>query len=135
MKKTATYIILTFLVLVTTGLYFFYKEPADVRNLDIDMDLTAADLVSMYENEEEGNAKLLGKVVAVTGVVKGVERNGDNWSVYLASNDPLIGITCSFYPDEEKSIEAIEVGSEIKVKGVCTGKIIDVVLNHCSIMK
>jgi hypothetical protein len=50
--------------------------------------------------------------------------------VILETGDPLAGIVCSF---ESAAPPAIVVGDTVRVKGVCTGMLMDVVLVRCTL--
>jgi hypothetical protein len=58
-----------------------------------------------------------------------------NPTIQLAGSDPLSGVTCSFYQNELPTIQSLKIGDKIMVKGKCTGKLMDVVLNNCRIQK
>jgi hypothetical protein len=47
----------------------------------------------------------------------------------------MAAVTCSFYSEEAGNIKKINPGDEVTVKGKCTGKLMDVVLNKCSLVK
>ena len=74
-------------------------------------------------------------MIAVKGKVSDVklEPSTGQATVILDSGDPLAAVTCSFYDDEAKMLKKIKQGEAITVKGKCTGKLMDVVLNKCSI--
>jgi hypothetical protein len=118
------------------GFYLFNKKPADVRTLTPKFELTAAILVSEYsDNETAANAKYLDKVIEVKGKVADIKiEPGGQATVFLDSGNPLASVTCSFYNDELASVKKIQKGDEVKIKGMCTGILMDVVLNKCSII-
>jgi len=117
------------------AVYLFNKKVADVKAESPDMELSAAALVEAFNtNEELANRKYVGKIILVSGSI-GELRTDDsgNPTVVLSAGDPLSMVTCSFYQDQAASVKVLQPGSQIKIKGVCTGKLIDVVLNKCSI--
>lgn len=120
------------------GFYLFNKKPADVRTLPDKYELTAYTLMNDFNKDETAaNKKYLDKVIAVQGKVSDVklEPSTGQATVILDSGDPMAAITCSFYDDEAGSLKEIKQGQEIVVKGKCTGKLMDVILNKCSIEK
>jgi hypothetical protein len=117
------------------GLYMFFKEPADVREQAADFRLSADELAQAFRNEEVANLQFNGKVIEVTGTVSSVEVSANNVVVYLETSDPLTGITCNFYLEEQKEVTAVVAGEVITIKGLCTGKLMDVVLTNSSIVK
>jgi RecG-like helicase len=120
------------------GFYLYNKKPADVRTLEANFQLTAAALLADYNKDETAaNKKYLDKVIDVKGKVTDIklEPATGQATVILDSGDPMAAVTCSFYNEEIESVKKITQGSEIVIKGKCTGKLMDVVLNKCSIVK
>ena len=68
----------------------------------------------------------------VSGTVDSVTEDSLGYSVYLKEKDAISGIVCSF---DKSSIDSARVkpGAQINVKGICTGYLMDVVLNKCSL--
>ncbi|HCW07295.1 MAG TPA: hypothetical protein DGG95_08020 [Cytophagales bacterium] len=117
---------------VLYGIYLFNKKPLDTREQNADFELTSEQLVNEFSaNETSASAKYADKVLFVTGKVN--EINLNSATVFLESGDPLAGVTCSFYPDEAPQLKELRVGQVVKIKGKCTGKLADVVLNNCSL--
>lgn len=120
------------------GFYLFNKKPADVRTLPDKFELTAYTLMNDFNKDETAaDKKYVNKVIAVQGKVSDIklEPSTGQATVILDSGDPMAAITCSFYDDEAGSLKEIKQGQQIVVKGKCTGKLMDVILNKCSIEK
>ncbi len=120
------------------GIYLFNKKPADVRKLSADYELTAEALLADFNKDETAaNAKYLDKVIAVKGKVAEVKLDPatGQGTVILDSGDPMAAITCSFYDEETAAVKLLSPGAAVVIKGKCTGKLMDVVLNKCSIEK
>lgn len=116
------------------GSYLYFKTPLDIRQETPDYFLSAAELASAYMlNEDSANARFVDKILVVSGEVTEVQHASQEGTIFLASGDPLVAITCSFYADEVVRLERIKKGDRIWIKGKCTGKLMDVVLNNCSI--
>ncbi len=118
------------------GFYLFNKKPADVRVMSASYTLSADSLVNVYNQDEKAaDKKFLNQVIEIKGTVSKVVLDSatKQATVMLSTNDPLSGVTCSFYDNEASQLKNIKSGAEISVKGVCTGKLMDVVLNKCSI--
>jgi tRNA_anti-like len=119
------------------GFYLFNKKPADVRELHAQFEITAATLVTEFNTDETAaNKKYLDKVIAVKGNVTEVKKDANGQvSVFLDTGDPMAAVTCSFYSEEAGSVTNLTQGKEVTIKGMCTGKLMDVVINRCSINK
>ena len=119
------------------GFYLYHKKPADIRKETARYEISAAGLVDAFSKDEtSANQKYLDKVIAVTGKVADVKiDSAGQATVFLDSGDPLAAVTCSFYNEEAATAKMVLRGAAITVKGKCTGKLMDVVLNKCSISK
>jgi len=137
-KKILLGILLVAIAAAGYGFYMYNKKPADVRTLTANYELTAAALLADFNKDETAaNTKYLDKVIAVSGKVTEIklEPATGQATVTLDSGDPMAAITCSFYNDETASVKNLKQGDAVVIKGKCTGKLMDVVLNKCSIEK
>lgn len=128
-------IILGLVVGSFTYLYVFREADTNVASKKPDFIIQAAKLLKEFTNDENAaNAKYIDKVILVKGMVDKVSTDSASVSVYLMSPDNVSGIQCGF---DIKAIDlaSIKQGDSIKVKGICTGYLMDVVLNKCSIEK
>ena len=118
------------------GTYLFYKKPADIRSETAAFSLTADELVTAFTiNEDAATKKFSNQVIRVSGKVSEINFNQGEGSVILTSPDPMTGITCSFYTDETENLKKLTPGSDVTIKGKCTGKLFDIVLNDCSLVE
>lgn len=136
-KKIVLGILVIFAGAAAYGFYLWNKKPADIRQEAAQFELTATALVDEFNKDENAaNKKYLDKVIAVKGNVTDVKTDSSGQAtVFLESSDPLASVTCSFYNDEAPSAKALQKGSTVIIKGKCTGKLMDVVLNKCSVKK
>jgi hypothetical protein len=134
MKKIIYLIAAMFLLALVFGIYLFNKKPQDVRTVQADYQLNAEELVRQFsDNEDQANQQYLDKIIQVRGRVKEITLEGYSATVFLDSGDPISGVTCSFYEEEAGKLKDIKVDQIITVKGKCTGKLMDVVMNNCSL--
>ncbi len=136
MKKIIIAVLLLVLVGAVIGFYMYTKKIADINDLKEDFALTAEEL-SMAFNDDETAAtqKFANKVILVSGKIIEIKSDAQNPSIQLEGSDPLTGVTCSLYADEISKFQHLKSGDEITIKGKCTGKLMDVVLNNCRIYK
>jgi len=119
---------------VATGAYLFNKPRQSVMNIDPAYSLSASSLVSEFEEDEaKSNEKYLGKVIEVTGIVdiSNLDEKGV-LNITLRGGD-LGGVGCQFETNNKSVTNKLTAGQTIKVKGICTGILIDVVLVDCVI--
>ena len=135
-KKILLGLLLVAIAAAGYGFYLYNKKPADVRTLTANYQLTAEALLADFNKDETAaNTKYLDKVIAVSGKVTEVKLDTATGqaTVILDSGDPMAAVTCSFYNDEAAAVKQLKQGDAIVIKGNCTGKLMDVVLNKCSI--
>lgn len=117
--------------------YMYNKKTVDTRTEDFRVAVTAEGITEDFDvNEDEANKKYLDKVILVKGEVTGVETDSSGKAtVFLNSGDAISSVTCSFYETESDAVKALKPGDQVAIKGICTGKLIDVVFNKCSLVK
>ena len=121
-----------------TVYYLYNKKPVDVRTLHPDLSVTANSLIEEFNSDEvAANLKYLDKVIAVKGIISDIkiDLSTGQASVILDSGDPMSAVTCSFYSEEIGAVKKCSKGTLVIIKGKCTGKLMDVVLNNCSIVQ
>jgi hypothetical protein len=128
-------------IVIVTGLAIalavsMYKKPSEkVVTADAEYTLTSASLFNEFEiNENSANEKYLNKVVAVSGRITDISlSDSSNLNVVLSADDQLFGVSCQFPGQTEKN--KMKRGDEVLIKGLCTGKLMDVVLVRCVLEK
>lgn len=137
MKNKFRYI-LAFLLLAVIGAillwkYAFRETESSVASQKADFTITVPGLLEAFEKDETGaNALYLDKVLLVSGMVESISADSLGYSVYLKENDSVSGVICSF---DKNSLDTalIKKGMQVSIKGLCTGYLMDVVLNKCSL--
>lgn len=133
MKKIIVIILLA-LAAGGTGAYYLYNKPAEKTvTRAAELEVTAEKLFSDYSaHEEKANGKYLNKVLLVSGTVSMIDESDKNNITYtLSTGDPMGGVICT---SERAGLKkTVKAGDLVKVKGICTGLLMDVVLVKCSI--
>lgn len=139
MKKTIWFAIaivfLGLIVAIFIWLYAFRKADLSVASQKAETEIAATDLLKKFEsNETEANTTFLGKVIIVSGTIDKITEDSTNVSVYLKNPEDISGVMCGF---NKTMIDktTIKTGSTLRIKGICTGYLMDVVLNKCSLEK
>lgn len=113
--------------------YYLYNKPHQgISDKTPAFILLAETLVRDYElDEKKANAKYLGKVVEVFGIISEKSMNEKGiFNVTLQGSD-LAGIGCEFEKKNQKELIILKEGQKIKIKGICAGVLMDVVLVDC----
>jgi hypothetical protein len=92
--------------------------------------VTAEALFLAYSSDEQAaNAEFLNKTLIVTGMVEGLDTNQDGRTVVLlATGDPVGVIACTLR-DETPGTAVLH--QQLRIKGICSGMLADVVLSDC----
>jgi hypothetical protein len=137
LKKIMILISALFLAAIAYGWYMYNKKPADTRQQTALTAINAVDLVKKYQQDEAAANKLyVDKLIIVSGRVSNAQIDADGHAtVFLDTGDPLAAVTCSFYNEEAQAIKNMSTGAAVRVKGICTGILTDVILNKCSLVK
>ena len=137
MKKFVKPAIVTVLFLAiagaATGLYLFNLRPRNLSKARPDFVISATDLQNEFEKDENAaTAKYTGKVIEVTGEILSVKQGQNNSvSVNLKTSSAMSSVICTF-PSANKPAGLAE-GSNAVIHGVCSGYLMDVLLNNCAL--
>ena len=135
MRKTIFFVVAILIVLVSIYAYMTYnKKHEDALKLSPDFKLTAVDLFDQYaEDEDRANERYLGKLLEVEGSISEIEKDETSLKIYLFTGDEISAIQCDF--EQNPNIDNLEVGRPVTVRGFCSGKLLDIVLNRCAIIE
>ena len=133
MQKIFIVIIAAGAASIGVGIYFWTKPVASLGKAKPDVAVTAVKLMDDYETDENvANSLYLGKIVEVTGNVKGVSGDEDRTEVILATNSILGDVSCNFESDVLSAVDGqLLIEREAVFKCECTGYLSDVVLERC----
>lgn len=135
MNKKFKIAVIVLLVVILAGgavAYNMFNKPrrnvADEKGIEV----TSSQLVKEFQaNETQANAKYIDKAIQVSGKVNDVKTNLDGkMTVMLASEDALTGVFCTL-----KEASAVTAGSDIIIKGICSGMLSDVRLREAVVVK
>jgi hypothetical protein len=136
MKKLSAIFITTALLVFAGGcLNVFRKTDPDVSKKSAEIRIGARELTENFMfDEDSANSRYLDKIILVEGVVNSIATKEEVITVYLKNEEDISGVQCNFNPGSI-DINSISNGQQIKVKGVCSGFLLDVVLNRCTLEK
>jgi len=117
------------------GLWMYTRESQDLRKVKPDFILSAEDLVKAFETDETASSsRYTGKIVEVTGTIQSV-RPGENnaLTISLNSGSILSSVICTLQENPDTS--DFRTGEQITLRGECSGFLMDVLLNNCSVIQ
>ena len=120
---------------IGAGLYLFNMKPKNLSGAKPDFVMTAILLQKAFEdNETTATTKYVSKVIEVSGEVASVKQ-GENNSVNIAlkTGSDMSSVICTF-PAATKPGD-LAPGTSVTIRGVCSGYLMDVLLNNCAIAK
>jgi len=125
-------------VLLTPVLIYALREynrtNADTAELKASIEIDALSLLKDYETDEGfANKEYNGKVISVKGRVIKIEDTGDTKRVILGDGISMNGVLCEFQDTEYEKLKELVPTQEVRIKGICTGILLDVVLIRCVI--
>ena len=112
--------------------FFMYQKPAErIVTSRADYTVPAIRLFDEYNNNESAaDARYLNKIVSVEGRISEVSAmDSKGLTIMLESGTPLFGVSCQL--PEGTGNRTLKRGELVKIKGLCTGKLMDVVLVKC----
>ncbi|MBT8194847.1 MAG: OB-fold putative lipoprotein [Bacteroidia bacterium] len=124
-------------LIIVGGIYFatqYFKPHKNIETAKEDVSITAPNLFSAFsDNEAKANTDYLDKIILVSGEINEVTvDDSSNVNVYLnVGNDGFGSVSCNFSSEEGQKALNYKNGQVVKIKGVCTGFLMDVVLNKC----
>jgi hypothetical protein len=118
------------------GLYMYNKKSPDLSKVKADFTFSVTELVNEFNQDENAaSAKYIDKIVEVTGPISSIEVTSDTtMNVTLADEGQMSGINCSFHDIVNPASVGINKGETITVRGICSGMLMDVLLNDCVIV-
>ena len=127
------FVVLALVAAVLIWKYTFRKSDSSVAAQKATVEITASKMLEAYEMDENAaNALYLDKVVVVSGIIDSISMDTLGVTLYLKESDAAAGVICSF----DKSaidVSLVKKGLPVSIKGICTGYLMDVVMNKCAL--
>ena len=109
------------------------KDKEDLANAP-KFTLTATALYKAYEtNEVAADNKYKGEIVLVSGTIKNIGKDILDKPYITLDGSGFLGVQCFFEKGKESVLASLSKGQRIKVKGVVSGKFINVQIKDCSL--
>jgi hypothetical protein len=135
MKNIWRVVLIVAVIGLLTGAFIFYKiwymPHRDVKD-ESAIAVTAQSIMDAYTaDEKKANTLYLDKAIEVTGELSDISKTQQGKTVIsLKTSDPMGGVRCTMKEDV-----SAKPGEIVKVKGICSGFLMDVTLIDCYIVK
>ena len=118
--------------LILAALYFYNLKHTDMSKAHPDFVITATALLKEFEdNETNASAKYVNKILEVEGIISSINTAKDNiLTLSLKTESDLSSVICTFPAIADPS--KFRAGDSIKLRGECSGFLMDVLLNNCA---
>lgn len=133
MLKTKRYtkigVVLCFLIGIFIFMKKYNKPHVNVDKNVAHFQMSSSDLLTSFEiDETSANHNYLEKIIEVSGTVSGVDLEGTNAIVILAVENGIGSVQCHFKPIDKNKLKSLSVNEKVRIKGICTGYLMDVIL-------
>lgn len=124
-------------LLITSAIavFMYYKPHRSVRKEDAAFKLSVADLVEAFSNDEvKANGLYAGKVIEVEGALKEMILNDSTLILLMGDSTQMTGVSCYLQKDQKDKYTNLTRGETVKVKGICNGMLLDVVVDKAILL-
>ena len=122
------------LSVILAALYMFNLKQTDMAKAKPDFIITATGLQKEFEdNESTASARYINKILEVTGTIGSITlADSNNLNISLKTGSDISSVICTFPAIGDPS--KFKAGDEIKLRGECSGFLMDVLINNCAII-
>lgn len=132
-KKAALFAGIVLVLGVAVVLYIFNKPHASAD--DPEFFVTANELIAEFEQDETAaNKKYLGKAVEVSGTIADVMEKQNSFVLLLGDSTSVSRVSCTLQGTQDSMAYGLRKGDKLTLRGVCSGRLLDVVLTECDIV-
>lgn len=119
---------------ILTGLYMYNRQEKDLQKVKPDFVMTAAELQKAFEvDEAAANSDYTGMVIELSGEVESINPGEDETLIItLKTGNPLSAVSCTFREGSASTV--VTAGDQVTVRGQCSGYLMDVLMNNCSLV-
>ena len=137
MKRILYVLLGLILVIGLAGLIIWNLPKTSIENKSSDITIASAELSKIYtEDENAGNTRFIDKIVAVEGTIEDISTDENGATVFLLQGvDMTSGVLCTLDASQTAKANTKKAGDTVKLKGKCTGMLMDVVLNKCFLLE
>lgn len=134
MKKILVYLLILAAIGAGSAYYLYNKPVESLKDAKPAVEVSAHKLLSDYEADEKAaDGIYLGKVIQVSGTIASIVDEAGKKKIQLDAGSPMSTIICEI--ENDRNIGDVKAGDEVKIKGLCSGYLSDVILVQANVMK
>lgn len=120
---------------ILAALYLYNLKPQDLQKVKPHFVITATDLQKAFEeNEKASSEKYIDKIIEVSGEITSVKPGEKNTlNISLKTGSDFSAVICTLPTVSDTTF--FKTGNQITLRGVCSGFLLDVLLNNCAVVE
>jgi hypothetical protein len=120
---------------ILAALYLFSMKHSDIKKARPDFLITATQLQKEFEYDEtKASLKYINKILEVTGTIISVKQEENNSvNISLSTENHISSVICTCPAISDTSV--FKRGNQIIVRGICSGFLMDVLMNNCAVIE
>ncbi len=122
------------LLLIILPLVIVNSEPKTQKR-QTEKSFTFVELISELEYEGNDLKPYIEKAVEIQGVIQGITYKYGRHTIILKDSLQDTMILCELQKDQNSKIKQLEIGQNIKIKGVLKGVLMDIILLNCIVLE
>ena len=136
-KKLILAFLLLGLLAAGIGLYLYFKPVKSFEHASPDMSLDAGTLVKDFQaDESKANSRYLNKLLQVSGTVSDISEDEKGLTnINLGVDGEMAMVSCSMDTAVRSDFNSVKSGQTVRLKGLCSGMLMDVVLVKCVLIE
>lgn len=137
MKRKNIAFMVSSVILLTSIIFIviYYKPHRSVRGEDPAYSLTVQQLVNAFSaNEMRADSMYVGAVLELEGRLKEMILNDSTLILLLGDSTQMTGVSCYLNKSQKEKYTSIKRGEIVKVKGICNGMLLDIVMDKCILL-
>lgn len=101
----------------------FNRRNEDLSDVKEKYSVEATQLINEFnQNDSAANARYLGQVVAVNGMVKGLEKDGEGrYTLVMGDTTDMSSVRCALDSSHAADATGLQRGQSVKIRGAFTG--------------
>ena len=134
-KKIISLVLIFGIIGAVIAYKMYNKEHVNVAKTKSDISLSADQILNDFSSDESiANSKYLEKIIEVKGVISDIKIEKEKRIITLKTNDDFGSVLCHLSKESAQKISSLKEGQLIRIKGICTGFLMDVILVKCEII-
>jgi hypothetical protein len=120
---------------ILAALYLFSMTHSDIKKAKPDFEITATQLQKEFDYDEtKASIKYINKIVEVTGTIASIKPEENNsLNISLATENRISSVICTC--PAIRDISEYKPGDKVTIRGICSGYLMDVLLNNCAVIE